>query len=60
LKARAPGQPQPFVVGAQAGAPLPPPTDVAIAPNGDIFVGDGHSGGGTSTGNARTISPLRT
>src|SRR5215831_13128353 len=23
------------------------PTDVAIAPNGDIFVGDGHSGGGT-------------
>jgi sugar lactone lactonase YvrE len=29
------------------------PTDVAIAPNGDIFVGDGHSGGGTATGNAR-------
>ena len=22
------------------------PTDVAVAPNGDIFVGDGHSGGG--------------
>jgi len=31
------------------------PTDVAIAPNGDIFVGDGHSGGGTSTGNARIM-----
>ena len=31
------------------------PTDVAIAPNGDIFVGDGHSGGGTATGNARII-----
>jgi DNA-binding beta-propeller fold protein YncE len=26
------------------------PTDVAIAPNGDIFVGDGHSGGGAATG----------
>ena len=23
------------------------PTEVAIAPNGDIFVGDGHNGGGT-------------
>jgi DNA-binding beta-propeller fold protein YncE len=31
------------------------PTDVAIAPNGDIFVGDGHSGGGTATGNARIM-----
>ncbi|HEV3331920.1 MAG TPA: peptidyl-alpha-hydroxyglycine alpha-amidating lyase family protein [Bryobacteraceae bacterium] len=31
------------------------PTDVAIAPNGDIFVGDGHSGGGTATGNARIV-----
>jgi sugar lactone lactonase YvrE len=31
------------------------PTDVAVAPNGDIFVGDGHSGGGTSTGNARIM-----
>ena len=31
------------------------PTDVAIAPNGDIFVGDGHSGGGTGTGNARIM-----
>src|SRR6516225_1131008 len=29
------------------------PTDVAVAPNGDIFVGDGHNGGGTGTGNAR-------
>jgi len=31
------------------------PTEVAIAPNGDIFVGDGHSGGGTATGNARIV-----
>ena len=31
------------------------PTDVAVAPNGDIFVGDGHSGGGTATGNARIM-----
>ena len=31
------------------------PTDVAIAPNGDIFVSDGHSGGGTATGNARIM-----
>jgi hypothetical protein len=31
------------------------PTDVAIAPNGDIFVGDGHTGGGTATGNARIM-----
>jgi 6-bladed beta-propeller len=31
------------------------PTDVAVAPNGDIFVGDGHSGGGMATGNARIM-----
>jgi hypothetical protein len=31
------------------------PTDVAVAPNGDIFVGDGHTGGGTATGNARIM-----
>ena len=31
------------------------PTEVAIAPNGDIFVSDGHSGGGTATGNARIM-----
>jgi sugar lactone lactonase YvrE len=31
------------------------PTDIAIAANGDIFVGDGHSGGGTATGNARIM-----
>jgi NHL repeat len=31
------------------------PTDVAIAPNGNVFVGDGHSGGGTATGNARIM-----
>jgi len=31
------------------------PTEVAIAPNGDIFVGDGHTGGSTATGNARIV-----
>ena len=31
------------------------PSDVAVAPNGDIFVGDGHTGGGTATGNARIM-----
>jgi len=31
------------------------PTDVAIAPNGDIFIGDGHTGGGTALGNARIM-----
>ena len=31
------------------------PTDVAIAPNGDIFVADGHSGGGMASGNARIM-----
>ena len=31
------------------------PTDVAVAPNGDIFVADGHTGGGTATGNARIM-----
>jgi len=31
------------------------PTEVAIAPNGDIFVADGHSGGGTAVGNARIV-----
>jgi DNA-binding beta-propeller fold protein YncE len=31
------------------------PTEVAIAPNGDIFVGDGHTGGGTAVGNARIM-----
>ena len=31
------------------------PTEVAIAPNGDIFVGEGHSGGGMATGNARIM-----
>jgi DNA-binding beta-propeller fold protein YncE len=31
------------------------PTAVAIAPNGDIFVADGHNGGGTATGNARIL-----
>ena len=31
------------------------PTEVAVAPNGDIFVGDGHTGGGTAVGNARIM-----
>ncbi len=31
------------------------PTEVAVAPNGDIFVADGHSGGGMATGNARIV-----
>jgi hypothetical protein len=31
------------------------PTEVAVAPNGDIFVGDGHNGGGMATGNARIV-----
>ncbi len=31
------------------------PTEVVIAPNGDIFIGDGHTGGGTAVGNARIM-----
>jgi sugar lactone lactonase YvrE len=31
------------------------PTEVAVAANGDIFVGDGHTGGGTAVGNARIM-----
>jgi hypothetical protein len=31
------------------------PTEVAVAPNGDIFVADGHNGGGTPKGNARVV-----
>jgi sugar lactone lactonase YvrE len=31
------------------------PTEVAVAENGDIFVADGHSGGGAATGNARVV-----
>jgi hypothetical protein len=31
------------------------PTEVAVAANGDIFVGDGHTGGGTALGNARIM-----
>jgi sugar lactone lactonase YvrE len=31
------------------------PTEVAVAPNGDIYVGDGHTGGGTAVGNARVM-----
>jgi DNA-binding beta-propeller fold protein YncE len=31
------------------------PTEVAIAPDGDIFVSDGHTGGGTAVGNARIV-----
>ena len=31
------------------------PTDVAFGANGDFFVSDGHTGGGTATGNARIL-----
>jgi DNA-binding beta-propeller fold protein YncE len=31
------------------------PTEVAVADNGDIYVADGHSGGGLGTGNARIM-----
>jgi hypothetical protein len=31
------------------------PTDAAVGANGDIFVADGHSGGGGATGNARIV-----
>lgn len=31
------------------------PTDVAVAANGDVFVGDGHTGGGLEFGNARIV-----
>ena len=31
------------------------PTEVAVAGNGDIFVADGHTGGGTTQGNARIV-----
>ena len=31
------------------------PTEVAVAPNGDIFVADGHTGGGMAAGNARIV-----
>src|SRR4029077_567357 len=31
------------------------PTEVAVASNGDIFVADGHTGGGLAIGNARVV-----
>jgi DNA-binding beta-propeller fold protein YncE len=31
------------------------PTEVAVAPNGDIFISDGHTGGGLGIGNARIV-----
>jgi NHL repeat len=31
------------------------PTEVAVGVNGDVFVGDGHTGGGTAIGNARIM-----
>jgi hypothetical protein len=31
------------------------PTDIAFAANGDFFVSDGHTGGGTASGNARIM-----
>jgi DNA-binding beta-propeller fold protein YncE len=42
------------VVGTGPGE-FDAPTEVAVAANGDIFVGDGHTGGGTATGNARIV-----
>lgn len=36
------------------------PTEVAIAPNGDVFVADGHTGGGLAIGNARIMKFDRT
>jgi DNA-binding beta-propeller fold protein YncE len=36
------------------------PTEVAVAPNGDIFVTDGHTGGGLAIGNARIVKFDRT
>lgn len=32
------------------------PTEVAVAENGDVFVADGHAGGGTALGNARIVT----
>ena len=31
------------------------PSAVLLAPNGDIFVADGHTGGGAAAGNARVV-----
>ena len=31
------------------------PTDVAVAANGDVFIADGHDGGGSATGVARIV-----
>jgi len=31
------------------------PTEVAVAANGNIYVADGHTGGGAATGNARVV-----
>jgi DNA-binding beta-propeller fold protein YncE len=36
------------------------PTEVAVADNGDVYVADGHSGGGLATGNARVMKFDRT
>ena len=36
------------------------PTEAVVAANGDIFVSDGHSGGGAGTGNARIMKFDRT
>jgi DNA-binding beta-propeller fold protein YncE len=36
------------------------PTEVAVADNGDVYVADGHSGGGLGTGNARVMKFDRT
>jgi DNA-binding beta-propeller fold protein YncE len=36
------------------------PTEVAVADNGDVYVADGHTGGGLGTGNARVMKFDRT
>ena len=45
---------KPGVAGSAPGE-FNQPTDVAVAPNGDIYVADGHVGGGTAVGNARIV-----
>jgi len=42
-------------VAGSANDEFDAPTEVAVAANGDIFVTDGHTGGGTAVGNARIV-----
>lgn len=49
-----------MVLGKKGRKGVPPeffdtPTDVAVASNGDIYVADGHDGGGSATGVARVV-----